>query len=604
MSDKIPTHQDLSQHTLEEIQATIAINPLRAAEKAREFLTNEGNNASAHRLLALALRRLGHYEEAARADANGIQASAQSAPLQEALQAMRAKQVVRAEQILRSYLAIDPHDPQALRMLAEIAAVCGHAEDAERLLRTAIDQAPGFIPLYINLAALLQDVGRGVEAMALLDALLSDDPTHILVLSFKAVLLAGSGRTFEALQVYEGLLVCAPDAKEAWINYAELLKAVGRINDSEAAYRNALKLDSACSPAWWGLASLRTIKLSDDDIERMQRSLSQLTDDMSRLQLQFGLGRALGDQHRFEESFHYYTAANQLRSKLIPYDARLVDKTVDDSITFLTRERLDRNAGSGAPEAGPIFILGMPRSGSTLVEQILASHPQIEGLGELFNLDQLVRQWAGSSDPRDIWSKIASQTGAEIFSRLGADYLASVSQLRRTKRFYFTDKLPSNWLYSSLIHLILPNAKIIDVRRHPIACCFSNFTLHFNRVTNFASSLADIGRHYCAYVRMMDHLDQVLPGRVHLLSYEKLVENPQRETARLLAYLGLPFDEACLRFYENPREVHTPSAGQVRAPVNSEGIAFWRNYEAWLGPLTDQLGPVLGRYPGVLSERP
>lgn len=478
-------------------------------------------------------------------------------------------------------------------MLAEIAAVCGHLNEAERLLRTALEQAPGFVPLYINLATLLQDLGRTDEAIALLDGLLTQDPSHRVVLSFKAGMLAGARRSAEALNEYERLIACAPKAVDGWTNYADLLKAYGRADDAVAAYRKALALDPGYGQAWWGLASLGTIQLQIDDVDVIRDSLAVPTDDLNRLLLHFALGRALGDGRCYDESFRHYAAANELRSKLIPYDPSHVEEMVRGARSVFTREFLHQRTAATAVAARPIFIVGLPRSGSTLVEQILASHPGVEGLGELFDMERLLLEFTAGSGAGN-WLEAVGRSNSDSLRALGDDYLRSAAKYRRTDRPIFTDKMPNNWSYVGLIHLMLPGAKIIDVRRHPLACCFANFALYFNRNTNFASSLEDLGKFYRAYVELMDHFDQALPGRIHHVQYEILVDDLEGEVRRLLEYLDLPFADSCLRFQENQRAVHTPSAAQVRMPLNRRGVDYWRHYEAFLGPLREALGPILG----------
>lgn len=564
------------------------------------IIASHPDNSQAYRVLATALRRLGRHEEAGLAEANAIQVSARSEPLLEAAEAMRDKQVERAEHLLRSYLATDPDDPQALRMLAEIAAVCGHGHDAEHLLRKALDGAPGFIPLYINLATLLQDLERTDEAVALLDQVLTQQPDNRMVLSFRAGILAGAGRTSEALVTQERLLACAPDMAIAWTNYADMLKALGRIGEAISAYGRSLELDPTSGFAWWGLASLRTTKLDQRDIAAMQSALKVASDDFNGVQLHFALGKALGDQDRFEESFNEYAIANHIRGTLIPYDARSIEDTVRESQVVFTRKFLQQRVGQGCMAQDPIFIVGLPRSGSTLVEQILASHPLIEGCGELFEVERLARGLGQPLEMQSSWPQAIAGLSADEFRALGETYLNLIRTKRKTERPFFTDKMPFNWPYVGLIHLILPKAKIIDVRRQPMGCCFSNFSMYFSRRTNFASSLEDLCHYYRAYVRTMGHFDHVLPSRIHRVLYEDLVEDLEGEVRKLLDFIGLPFDEACLRFYENSRAIHTPSAQQVRRPVNREGLENWRNYERWLGPLKEALEPV----PDVYPDRP
>jgi len=581
---------------LEQVRAALADDPEAAARKAREISKACPDNSQAHRLLGAALRRLGRHQEAGQADMAAVQASARSPQLLEAARAMQQRQVGEAERLLRSYLDANPDDPQALRMLAEIAAVCGHGGDAERLLRKALEAAPGFVPLYVNLAALLHDLRRTDEAITLLDQVLAENSANSMVLSFKAEILGDAGRMNEALETHEALLALAPDAAVAWMNYGYALKTVGRTEDAIAAYRKSLRLDPKSGPAWWGFANLRTVKLDQQDIPVMQQALAEAGDDLNRLQLHFALGKALGDQGCFEESFSHYATANEIRRTVIPYAPRPIEEVVRKAQTLFTRAFLDQRAGYGCPATDPVFIVGLPRSGSTLVEQILASHSQIEGAGELFDIEKIAMGMAARENAES-WLDAIGSMSADALRALGENYLASTRIHRKMARPFFTDKLPFNWLYTGFIHLVFPNARIIDVRRHPLGCCFSNFSLYFSRLTSFPSSLEELGHYYRAYVQMMAHFDRVRPGRIHRVRYEDLVEDFEDQVRRLLGHLDLPFEEACLRFHENPRPVHTPSAQQVRRPINREGLEHWKNYEPWLGPLKEALGPALDPYP-------
>lgn len=582
---------------LEEARNLLVGDPDAAASLARQSIGDDPDNPRAYRLLADALRRLGRYQEAANADVDAIRVSAGSPHLLSAAKAMRDKQIEKAEHSLRLYLNDDPEDPQALRMLAEIAAVCGHGGDAERLLRRALVAAPGFVPLYINLSALLQDLGRTDEAIALLDEVLANAPDNEMVLSFKAESLAGAGRMDEALKTHEALLTLAPDAAAVWMNYGHALKAVGRGGDVIAAYRKSVELDPASGPAWWALANLRTVKLGEQDIAAMEKALAGAGDDLNGVQLRFALGKALGDEERFEESFSQYAAANDLRRALIPYDPSLTTETTRRAQALFTREFLNDRAGQGCPATAPVFIVGLPRSGSTLVEQILASHPAIEGLGELYSMEMIADAIGHQADAS--WIDAANALNAGALRALGESYLGMTSRFRKTARPFFTDKMPHNWLYAGLILCALPNARIIDIRRHPMACGFANFAMYFNRSTNVASSLDGLGRTYRDYAQMMDHFDRALPGRVHRVLYENLVDDLEGQVRYLLDYLGLPFDAKCLRYYDTHRAVHTPSAQQVRQPINTEGLERWHNYAPWLDPLKEALGSLLASYPAV-----
>jgi hypothetical protein len=337
----------------------------------------------------------------------------------------------------------------------------------------------------------------------------------------------------------------------------------------------------------------------------METGLEQpgLADDV-RLHLHFALGKAHEDEKDYEAAFRHYAEGNAIRRAELPYDAAKFELQIDAMKATFTRELVEDKKGQGCAARDPIFILGMPRAGSTLLEQILASHSLIEGTSELPHIIALTQKLRGDKvlAAQDPYPRLISSLEPERLRELGEEYLRNSRVHRTTQRPLFIDKQPNNWSQAGFIHLILPNAKIIDARRHPLSCCFSNFKQHFARGQVFSYSLEGLGHYYRQYVRLMRHFDDVLPGRVHRVIHEELVENPEAEIRRLLDYLELPFEEECLRFYENDRAVWTPSSQQVRQPINRQGMDQWRPFEPWLGPLKDALGPVLDAYPEAPAE--
>jgi tetratricopeptide (TPR) repeat protein len=502
--------------------------------------------------------------------------------LVEAAHALRTGRWSRAKDLIALRLAEAPDDVEALRLMAGAVASSGAPDEAEGLLRRAVDLAPGDVQTHADLASLLTRLGRAEEAAGLLDEALVRRPAAVWPLSLKAAVLEADGRIREALDAHLALLARAPRAALPWTNYGRALAAVGDSPAAIEAYRKSLALDPRQGLAWWGLANLRTLHLDPYDVSRMKQALPQVADSLSRTQLHYALGKALGDQERFAASFQHYEAGNRLRGGVTAYDADARSRLVQRIQTTFTPAFVAARRGQGCDAPDPIFIVGMPRSGSTLLEQILASHPMVEGLGELAELDEV----AASIDIEGAdWAEALGRLDPAALAALGARYLGAAGRRRRTARPLFTDKMPANWRHVGLIHLILPNARIIDVRREPMACCFSSFTTYFNRHTSFPATLADLGLYYRDYVRAMDHFDGVLPGRIHYVQYERLVDDLEGETRRLLDHLGLPFAAECLRFHENPREVQTPSAQQVRRPINRDGLDRWRSYEPWLTPL-------------------
>jgi tetratricopeptide (TPR) repeat protein len=507
----------------------------------------------------------------------------------EAAMALNENRLDIAERILKPHLKEDPFDVRAIRMLAELAARIGRLKDSETLLRRALEIAPEFSSARANLAMVLGRLGRPAEALVLLDELFAAEPETVANLNLKAATLSRLGDFGEAIGLYEQVLERAPGQPRVWLSYGHLMKTVGRQEEGVAAYRKAIDLKPTLGEAWWSLANLKTVRFTDDDIAAMQRALqsADLKDD-DRFQIDFALGKAFHDAGRSDEAFAHYAAANTLRRKYHPFRRGEITQLVDRSVELFTAEVL---AKLGSCEArDPIFIVGMPRAGSTLVEQILSSHSQVEGTSELPDMPATARQ--GRRYPAE-----AVDLDADDRRLAGETYLKRASVQRRTERPFFVDKLPNNWMFVPFIHLVLPNARIIDARRHPLGCCTSNFRQHFARGQDFTYDLGDLGHYYSDYVRLMAHVDAVLPGRVHRVIYERMVDDTEAEVRALLDYCGLEFEPACLEFHKTERAVRTASSEQVRQPIYRDATEEWRRYEAHLGPLRDALGDVLTAYP-------
>jgi tetratricopeptide (TPR) repeat protein len=509
--------------------------------------------------------------------------------LLEAAAAMHDDRLDVAERILKPHLQEDPYDVRAIRMLAELAARIGRLKDAEKLLRRALEIAPEFTPARANLAMILGRLGRAGEALELLDGLFQAEPEAVGHLNLKAATLGRLGEFEEALQLYEKVLERAPHQPRVLMSYGHMLKTVGRLDQGVDAYRQAIALKPTLGEAWWSLANLKTVRFDGTDIQAMEAALAdpQLKDD-DRFHLDFALGKALHDAGRSDEAFGHYAAGNALRRNYHPFRSGDLTRLVDRSIELFTAELLSRAGGCDAPD--PIFIVGMPRAGSTLVEQILSSHSLIEGTSELPDMPALARGRGG-------YPASAVELNSPDRAATGEEYLKRTAIQRRTERPFFIDKLPNNWMFVPFIHWVLPNAKIIDVRRHPLSCCLSNFRQHFARGQDFTYDLGDLGRYYSDYVRLSAHVDTMLPGRVHRVIYERLVDDFEAEVRALLSYCGLEFEEECLEFYKTERAVRTPSAQQVRRPIYREAVDEWRAYEPHLEPLKNALGEVLDSYP-------
>jgi tetratricopeptide (TPR) repeat protein len=508
----------------------------------------------------------------------------------EAALALNENRLDIAERLLKPHLKEDPFDAAAIRMLAELAARIGRLRDAENLLRRAVELSPGWTAPKANLALVLGRMGRPAEAMVLLDDIFAEEPDDIGHWNLKAATLARLGDFDEGIKVYEDVLARTPKQARVWVSYGHMLKTVARLEDGIAAYRRAISIKPTLGEAWWSLANLKTVKFDEVDLEAMQAALkaAELSDE-DRFHLDFSLGKAMHDAGRTDEAFVHYSKANALRLKSHPYRARSLTGIVNRCIEAFSVEALaERQGGCDAPD--PIFVVGLPRSGSTLLEQILSSHSMVEGTTELQDIPALSRKIG--SYPEDVL-KLDSKARRE----LGEEYLKRAAVQRRTDRPYFVDKLPNNWLFVPLIQLILPKAKIIDARRHPLSCCLSNFRQHFARGQDFTYDLEALGRYYSDYVRLMSHVDAALPGRVHRVIYERMVDDTEREVRALLDYCGLEFEPQVLEFYKTERAVRTPSSEQVRRPIYREATEEWRAYEPHLEPLKRALGSVLEAYP-------
>lgn len=498
--------------------------------------------------------------------------------------ALHDNQLHVAEPLLKAYLKRDPFDARAIRMLAELAGRIGRYGDAEALLRRAVELAPGFTAARANLALVLYRQNRAPEALTLLDAVIADEPDNPGHANLKAAALGRLGGFEDAISLYEKVLHDAPGQPRVWLSYGHMLKTVGRRDDGIAAYRRALSLLPTLGDAWWSLANLKTVRFDDADIAAMEAALARDDlDDEDRFHLDFALGKAFEDRRDPVRSFARYEAGNALRRTRIVYEADETSAFVDRCTALLTSEFLDARRGQGCTAADPIFVLGMPRAGSTLIEQILASHSSVEGTTELPDMPALARRIA--EYPNGI-----ATLSADKLREIGEDYLRRAAIQRRTDRPFFIDKLPNNWAHVALIHLALPNARIIDARRDPLDCCFSNFKQHYARGQAFSYSLDDLGRYYRDYVRLMTHIDAVLPGRVHRVDHEALLENTESEVRALLTACGLEFEPPCLAFHETERAVRTASSEQVRRPINRDGVDAWHPYDQWLGPLRAALG--------------
>ncbi|HEV7631485.1 MAG TPA: sulfotransferase [Steroidobacteraceae bacterium] len=546
------------------------------------------------------LTAMGESLGADAAYAEHIRHSSQDPRLLAAGSALCENRVPEAERLLREHLKVQPTDVAAIRMLAEVAARLGRYGDAENLLARCLELAPGFRAARHNYAVVLHRQSKSGEALTELRTLLRDEPRNPGYRFLHAALLARIGDYEDSLQVYADVLADYPNQAKVWMSYGHALKTVGKERESIDAYRKTIELAPTFGEAYWSLANLKTFRFTATEVDAMRAQLANARlDHEDRFHLHFTLGKACEDDGRYRESFDHYAEGNRLRRVSLGYDAAETTEHLRRSKALFTPGFFAARAGWGATVPDPIFIVGLPRSGSTLIEQILSSHSLVEGTMELPDVQGIARELGGRrlrSEPSKYPEVLAELTAAQL-QALGQRYLQQTRIQRKTSAPFFIDKMPNNLAHVGLIHLMLPNAKIIDARRHPLGCCFSAFKQHFARGQGFSYSLADVGHYYRDYVELMAHFDRVLPGRVHRVFYEDMIDDTEGEVRRLLAYCGLDFEEACLHFHRNERAVRTASSQQVRQPIYRDAVEQWRNYDSWLDPLKRALGPVLERYP-------
>ncbi len=513
--------------------------------------------------------------------------------------ALQEQRLADAEKMLRDRLVSHPADVVALCMLADVAERSGRMGEAYALLERCLELAPSYARARHNHAVLLLRQNRAEEALQECDKMLASDPGNADGRKLRAAILVRLLDYEESIKVCEGLLAEDPDQPTIWTSLGHMMKSVGRRDESVAAYRKAITQAPHFGEPYWSLANLKSGYMDQADIDAMREQLARPElSKRDRTHLHFALGRALEDRGAFADSFRHYEEGNRLRLERGGYDIEELSRHVSRSKALFDNAFFADRVGSGANDTDPIFIIGLPRSGSTLVEQILASHSAVEGTMELPNIAAIAKSLDDSKNGPDEpgYPEAIGTLDSDTLRSLGELYLDQTRVHRKLGKPRFIDKMPNNFAHVGLIHLILPNARIIDVRRHPMACGLSLFKEHFANAQLFSYSLATIGQYYRQYVELMAHFRQVLPGRVHRIVYEALVEDTESEVRKLLEHCGLPFEANCLRFYENARAVSTASSEQVRQPIFRQGLDHWRNYEAWLQPLRNELGSLIETY--------
>lgn len=528
-----------------------------------------------------------------------LQRSLAQPAIKDALAAANAKDWDKARHILEPYLRLMPEDLTGLALLAEVASGQDREGEALQLLQRLVELAPGFLQGQQRLLTHLRRAGDASAALEHSMRLLARAPDNMRYQALHAGLLTTANRFDEAIALYETCFAAYPGSAHDWMQYALALKTLGRQSAGIEAYRKAIEIAPKHGMAWHGLSNMKLAVFEQADIDYMEYLLTEegLTDD-DLSNLHFTLGKAYEDLKSYAASFEHYAKANAIRRARNDYDVGRVEEYVAQAKETFTPEFFAARMDFGDKSADPIFVLGLHRAGSTLTEQILASHSQIEGTRELPHMLRIGRDFGGLGErgqERGLISDLLRDLSPEECTGLGQAYLDFSRPDRLTDRPMFIDKMPANWMYTGLIHLILPKAKIIDIRRKPMAAGFGLFKMNFGQGVDHSYDQEDIARYYRAYADLMEHFDAVLPGRVHHIQYETLVENTEAEIRRLIDYCGLPFEEGCLRYWETERAIQTPSSEQVRQPIFKSAVEQWQNYAEWLGPMREAFGELLAK---------
>jgi tetratricopeptide (TPR) repeat protein len=504
-----------------------------------------------------------------------------------------------SERMIRSFLLSHGDDIEAMRLLARIGVARKVFDDPEILLAALLEMAPDYHVARAEYAEVLIELHKYDQARVQLERLMRDDPEHRPYLqNLYATAVVGLGDHTRAVALYRELLQGTAADADLHLSIAHALKTLGSRDEAVASYREAARCRRGFGDAYWSLANLKTYRFTEQELRDMETFQADSSLELiDRQHLCFALAKASEDRGEFAESFRYYEEGNALKRQESNYRPELIERNTRQQIEVCTSELFIRLQGAGAPDPDPIFIIGLPRSGSTLLEQILASHSQVEGTQELPNVQQMANNLRGRdpdpSNPR--YPRILGEMAPNELRALGEKYLAD-TRIYRTAKPYFIDKMPNNFRHLGLIRLMLPRAKIIDARREPLACCFSNLKQLFAKGQEFTYSVDDIARYYRTYLELMRHWDAVLPGWVLRVHHENVVDDLESQVRRMLDFCGLPFEPACLEFHQTARSVRTASSEQVRRPINRDGVDQWKNFETWLGPLKFALGDALTRY--------
>ncbi len=585
-------HEGLGEVFMLQGRLSAARECLLAAEKL------EPDSRSIKLKLGRVLAGLGRDEDAGEAFEASFKLTPYREELIEGLRQQRMGNPREAEQIYRSVLARNPEDVDALRLMAGIAMKAKQWGDAAVLLEKALALAPDFFQGWMDLALAHQEQDELDDAMAALQRALQLEPRKPNAYTAMGTITALRGNQEEASEMFAKALVHNEGHAGALAGMGHVLKTIGRNEEAISAYRRCAQHNPGHGEAYWSLANLKTFRFEDAEIAAMEEQIARPElGDEPRANILFALGKASEDRGDYDQSFEFYQEGNAVRRQWESYDPVNTLDTHDKFIEVFSAEFLQRHQGAGHTADAPIFIVGLPRSGSTLQEQILASHSQVEGTHELPELSRVAKTTRRFSEEGKNYPESVLALDVSAFATLGEDYVHRAQRHRAGEKPRFTDKLPNNFVHVGFIHLTLPNAKIIDARRHPLDSCFGSYKQLFARGQPFTYDLYELGEFYLEYLRVMDYWESVLPAKVLRVQYEEVVADLDGQVKRILEYCDLPFEESCLAFYETQRAVKTASSEQVRQPIYSTSVQSWRNFEAHLAPLIEVLEPVLRDLP-------
>jgi tetratricopeptide (TPR) repeat protein len=593
-------------HLHEDLGSTLALQQRfeEAVPCFEQAIRLEPRLPLAHKKLGQALAALGRGQDADAAFEEFFELDSRRGQVALALDHLRAGRKTEAIDTLRSALRENSSNVDAMRFLAQIYwREEKQQSDAEALLRRATTLAPTYTAAWLLLGALLHEVDRHAESIECYQAAIRLEHDNAIAWAGLGNGYAHVGDVEKSIDAFERSLALYPNAPNVQLSYGHVLKTRGDQPAALRAYRAAIADRPDFGEVYWSMANLKVFRFEDAEIAAMEKQLER--DDLSEsadIHFRFALGKAYEDQGDYDRAWHYYDSGNERQRKKVFHDPVAMELRHEQIAAVFTRELFEKHAGQGHDSAAPIFIVGLPRSGSTLIEQILASHSQVEGTAELPVLMRLAYSIGRYRPDHKRYPESVVDLRGKDFKAYGRQYIDESRPFRATERPFFTDKLPNNFSHIGLLHLILPNARIINARRHPFDSCLGGYKQLFGKGQNFTYDMADLSAYYRQYYETMRHWHRVLPGKVLDVHYEETVTDLETQVRRILDHCGLPFEDACVRFHENRRAVKTASSEQVRRPIYTDALGYWRNFESHLGMWQEDFADILQELPATVRN--